>query len=537
MPPLLDILALEEKLEPASRLIVQMMRTTFDELRKQIEELQKKVEELQQERNDLKAQVDKYRQMLFGPSSEKMPPIQSEVRRVVEEEELFGNDDASNDMSPEETEDSSTQEKRETRRRKAGRKKSEEARKKNRLAKKKLPVVHQKVLVTPDQLPQGYSFDDFRDIGDGETIRRLEHVKEHLVLVEYSIQRLASKDGDHLITATSPTSVIEGGAYGPGVYAHTVVSKCVDSLPLYRISAIFARSGYRIARSTLCGLFHRAADLLKPIADRLLKIACSDPYLAADETRIPIQQPGACRTGWIWTFVSKDVIAYAFTEQREGRLPEDLLEGTSGFLQVDAAAIYDSSCKDQQRTRAGCLAHGRRYFFEARHERPDEATQILDLIIQIYIVEYQAAEQNILGTDAHLHLRQTVSLDLLNKIKELVDKEHPNNAPKSLMGKATTYFRNQYPTFEVLMTDPKLRLDNNLSENALRIIALGRKVFLFVGHDVAAQHLAILQTIMSTCRIHDVNPYEYVKDVLIRIQHHPMSKLDELLPQNWQPSL
>ena len=549
MPPFKDILELEEKLEPAARLLVKMMRDSFEKLNEQLAELREQIAQLRQERDQiskerdqisqerdgLKAQVDQYRQMLFGRSSEKMPPIQDEVRRIVEEDELFGNQNDTDEVS-EKPPASETKEERQKRRRKTGRKRSKKARKRNRLAKKNLPIRHETIVVTEDQLPEDYCLDDFRQLGDGEVIRRLEHVKEHLVVVEYKIQRMASKDGKHIITAPSPPSVIEGGFYGAGVYAHIVVSKCVDSLPLYRISKIFERSGFAIARSTLCDMFHRTAELLKPISDRLLELACSAPYLSADETRIRIQQQGGCRTGWIWTFVSQQVIAYAFTERRQGHLPEKILDGTAGYLQVDGTAIYDSSCDENGRTRVGCLGHARRYFFKARKECPELAEKILKLISKLYYVEYQAAERGILETAEHLKLRQDHSADLLNKIKELAEQEQPNHTPKSKMGKAITYFLNQWPTFEVMMTDPKLRLDNNLSENALRIIALGRKVFLFVGHHVAGDNLACLQTIVSTCRLHQVNPYEYIKDVLLRIQTHPASKLDELLPQNWQPN-
>lgn len=535
MPPLKDILELEEQLEPTARLLVRMMRESFNKLEKQLKGLHKQIEELRQERNELKEQNAEFRRMLFGSSSEKMPPIADEVRRVVEEQELFGKDAAGANDSPD-SGTPETAEERETRRRKEGRKKSKKARVQNLLAKKNLPIKHETIVVTEEQLPDGYCLDDFREVSDGEVIRRLEHVKEHLIVVEYRIQCLASKDGEHIITAPSPPSVIEGGSYGPGVYAHTVVSKCIDSLPLYRINKIFGRSGYAIARSSLCNIFHRAAELLEPISKRLLEIACSSHYLSADETRLRVQQNGGCRTGWVWTFVSKSAVAYVFTEGREGHLPENLLEGTSGFLQVDGAAIYDSSCEEKGRTRVGCLGHARRYFFKAQKQNPELVTKILKLFTRLYLVEYKAAEQNILGTKEHLKLRQNESLDLLKEIKKIATEEKPNHTPKSKMGKAITYFTNQWSTFEVIMTDPKLRLDNNLSENALRIIALGRKVFLFSGHDVGAKNLASLQTIMSTCQLHQVNPYEYVKDVLIRIQTHPASKIDELLPQNWQPT-
>jgi transposase len=174
-------------------------------------------------------------------------------------------------------------------------------------------------------------------------------------------------------------------------------------------------------------------------------------------------------------------------------------------------------------------------FFKALPNTP-EAREVLDQIVELYKVEYVAAELGILGTDDHLALRRRRSRRILNRLKKQLEKEKPKHLPEGPMGRAITYAQNQWSTLEVFLTDPKLRLDNNLSENSLRIMALGRKNFLFVGHDVAGDNLAALQTIVATCRLHGVNPYDYIRDVLIRVQSHPASRLDELLPFNWKAS-
>src|SRR5690606_37473563 len=131
--------------------------------------------------------------------------------------------------------------------------------------KRRLPVITQQVHVTPDQLPAGYDSSDFRRVGGGTAVRRYEHVREHIVAIEYVLETLASVDGQHIVAANSPPTVQDGGHYGPGVYARVVVGKTDDSLPMNRIAKIFARDGAPIARSTLCSLFHRAAELCLPI--------------------------------------------------------------------------------------------------------------------------------------------------------------------------------------------------------------------------------------------------------------------------------
>jgi transposase len=529
-----DIAALEKQLEPA-------VRAVFVVLRKTNEELTESNKALTEEVSRLTAQVAKFQKMLFGRKSEKLPPIQSEVRRVVEAEELFGQDGVGESDAEKESGTDEAAEEEKKRRRKCGRAKSEPERKKNRKLRENLPVIHERVLVKVEDLPEGYTLDDFREVGpNGEAkniIRRIEHVREHLVVVEYELQTMASKDNEHIITALAPPSVIDGGHYGPSVYAHDVVSRCEFSLPHNRLGKMLGFSGYPISRSTLTSLYHRSAELLKPIYDRLFEITRHDPYVSADETGLAIQEKGGCVKGWVWMMLSINAIVYYFSESRGGKIAKKLLGDTIGYLQIDGYSGYNQICDEENggRIRVGCWSHLRRLFFEALSEL-SENRKVLEWIVELYRIEYRAAELDILGTLDHLALRQKLAVPIMNKIYNWIIDKKAVMPPKGATGKAITYAENQWKALSVYLTDARIRLDNNLSENALRIIALGRKNFLFVGHEEAGQNLAILQTITSTCRLHNVDAYEYIKDVLIRIQTHPASKIDELLPQNWCPT-
>jgi transposase len=522
-----DIKALEKQLDPA-------LRAVFSLLRKTNEELTESNKKLTEEVSRLTSQVAKFQKMLFGPKSEKLPPIDSEVRRAIEAEELMGNGDTDADKQTESAKEATA------RRRKQGRAKSESKRKKTRALRKNLPVVHEKVVVKTDELPNGYTIDDFREVGkngDGSNIiKRIEHVREHLVVVEYELQTLVSNDNEHIITASAPPSVVEGGHYGPGVYAHDVVSRCEFSLPHNRLGKMLSFSGYPISRSTLTSLFHRSAELLKPIYDRLFEITRNDPYVAADETGLRIQKKGGCKKGWVWMMLSGNAIVYYFSESRGGKIAQKLLGETSGYLQVDGYSSYNKICDDENggRVRIGCWSHLRRLFFDALGELSENRI-VMEWILELYRIEYKAAELDVLGTMDHLALRQKYAVPIMDKIDEWITEKRKVMPPKGATGIALTYVENQWESLCVYLTDPTIRLDNNFSENALRIIALGRKNFLFVGHEEAGQNLAILQTITSTCRLHNVDPYEYIKDVLIRIQTHPASKIDEILPKNWKP--
>lgn len=507
LPPDLD--ELEAQLEPSARYVVKVLRQALEDLKSQNAILSEQLAQMQR--------------MLFGKRSEKLPPIESEVRRTLHKDELTVEGEPMPKEEP----------KRSHEIRRITRKKSEPERRVRRKLRKNLPVVHEKINVMNEDLPVGAVIDDFREICNGDVIRRVEHVREHLVVVEYQLQTLASKKDDTIIKAKAPLAVVPGGHYGPGVYAHVITAKCADSLPLYRIERMLERAGCPIARSTLCQIFHRGAELLEPIYKRILERAKNDPYLHADETTLKVQQRGTCLTGWIWAILSKDAIAYAFDKTRKGEVAERLIGGTEGYLVIDGYAGYNGVIGDSGRIRVGCWGHARRKFFEAMNAAPF-AREALDLIVELYRIEHRAAERDILGAPEHHLLRQSESKPIVELIEAWIDEHHDNFPPKSKIGKALTYATNQRKELKRFLQDPKLPLDNNFAERGLRIVAIGRKNFLFAGHEQGAQNLAVLQSITSTCRLHGVNPYEYIKDILIKTQTHPVSKVDQLMPWNWK---
>jgi len=510
MAPSLDeqIDELLPELDPAARAIVLVMR--------------KVLEDLTQQNKELREQLDTFRRMLFGPQSERLPPIESEVRRVVEEDELT----LEGEPMPEEPKERTRQ------RRRKGREKSEAKRKKKRKLRKNLPVVHELVEVSPDALPEGYTIEDFRSLGEGDKVRRVEHVAEHLIVVEYTLQKLASRDGMHIVKAQTPNQVVEGGLYGPGVYADIIINKCADSLPLYRIHERYRRTGCDIARSTLCSLFHRGASLLEPIYERMLEKLREAPLLHADETTLKLQDKPHCKKSWMWTLLTPQMVCFRFSETRAGETADNLLRGSPGTLLVDGYVGYNGSVGEEARERAGCWAHTRRKFFEAIKSTP-AAREFVDLILKLYLIEYEVAQDGELGTAKHAKRRRTDSKAVVDKFNARVLDELGKHGPKTNLGKALGYATSQRVALEAFLGDPTIPLDNNLAERVLRIIATGRKNFIFVGTPEAGQNLAILQSIIATCKLQGVNPRPYLEDVLVRVQTHPSARIDELLPANW----
>jgi transposase len=249
-----------------------------------------------------------------------------------------------------------------------------------------------------------------------EVSTEIEYLSERLTRLLHVIEKKLCPCG-HIFCGDSPERVVEGGHYGPGLYAHAVVSKCADALPLNRVAKRLGRAGLHIARSTLTDLYHRAAELLAPIHRRLVEIVVNSDYINADETSQPVMDADHCRRGFIWTFIAGGVIAYVFSANRSGDTPRRLLQGTTGALQVDGYTGYNDVCLPAGRTRYGCLAHARRYFHKARDQCPDEAAHCIKVILQLYQVEYDAAGRNILGTETHRLLRKHRSRPIMEEWK------------------------------------------------------------------------------------------------------------------------
>jgi transposase len=212
-----------------------------------------------------------------------------------------------------------------------------------------------------------------------------------------------------------------------------------------------------------------------------------------------------------------------------------VLGDTLGKLVVDGYSGYNKVTVPGGRERAGCLAHLCRKFFEAQSTAPEAAKTAMDYILDVYRIERAALEANLLGTPEHLEMRQTQSRAVMEAFKAWLDLEQARQLPKSPIGEAIGYALGQWDALTLFLTDPHLPIDNNASERALRVAALGRKNFLFVGHDEAGENLAGLYSLIATCEANEVNPVHYLADVLLRVQTHPASRIDEILPHNWSP--
>ncbi|ATB48573.1 IS66 family transposase [Corallococcus macrosporus] len=379
--------------------------------------------------------------------------------------------------------------------------------------------------------------ENLRPLGKGRTSVLYEYVPSRFEKQVHVQEVLACTCGRGVVTAPPPAKVVDRGEYGPGFLAHVVTSKCADAMPLHRLAQRVERSGVPMSRSTLTDLFHQAASVLLPLSQHLLQCIASADVVWADETPLRVLDVKKTKLGYLWTFLTQNeagqwLIGYRFSMGRASKTPKEVLGGTRGALVVDAYTGYNAVTLPQGRVRVGCWAHVRRRFFDALATAP-EAREAMDFILELYRVEAQAREADMVRTAAHRELRQVHSAPVLARLHAWLEAQAPRHPPKSPLGQAISYALKQWEALTRFVENERLPLDNNRSEAALRKAALGRKNFLFVGHEVAGENLAGLYALVATCEANQINPEAYLADVLLRVQMHPNSRIGELLPHEW----
>jgi transposase len=381
---------------------------------------------------------------------------------------------------------------------------------------------------------------EFTPLGEGKLTEMYELVAARVERLLHVQEKQRCRCGEFIVTADPPDKVFDKTRFGPTFMAQVAVSKCADSIPLYRQAKAWRRAGVPVNDSTLGDLFHATARASNVLYERLLALVAANPLVLADETKMPVLAKGKTRTAWIWDFIARDedektLIAYVYSNSRSGETPVRVLADTVGKLLVDGYIVYDQVTIPGGRERAGCLAHVRRKFFDALSTAPAEAREAMAFILDLYRVEHAAWAAGVEHTLSHLAMRQERSRPVMDAFHAWLKAEQPRHLPKGPIGDAIKYAINQWDALSLFLTDPALPLDNNESERALRVCALGRKNFLFVGSDGAGENLAGLYSLIATCEANGVNPVEYLADVLIRVQTQPAKQLDELLPHRWTP--
>ena len=381
-----------------------------------------------------------------------------------------------------------------------------------------------------------------------ETSEQLEYIPANFVVLEHVRHKYACPhcnsgvcqkcDGQGQIEiAAKAAEGVAGCLAGPGLLAHVITSKLADHLPLYRLEQIVSRQDVHLSRSTLSGWMNAAAKVLQPLY-RLMcdRVKLSD-VLHTDDTTVPIQHEGHCRQGRLWTYLGDEqhpYIVYDYTPTRASSGPLAWLGNWKGFLQADAYAGYDKLFAQGRVIEVACWAHARRKFFDARESDPARALWMLEMIRRLYAVEDQAAEQQ---AQDRLALRQSQSMPVLKQIHLWLIEQQTQVLPKSPIAGAIGYCLNQWPALLIYTTDARLSIDNNVSERALRRVAIGRKNWLFAGHDESAQGQAVLWSLIASAQRHGLDVQLYLRSVLAYLPGLSQSDLPDYLPDAWKRDL
>jgi transposase len=319
--------------------------------------------------------------------------------------------------------------------------------------------------------------------------------------------------------------------------AFVLTAKYCDHLPLYRLENIFARQGLEISRSTLCGWVASASELLAPIFDDLRRSVLSSKVLHGDDTPVLCLENshgGGRKQGYLWVYVGdRDEVVYDFTLSRGRDGPNQFLREWKGKLQVDGHTSWEDLFARGDVVEAGCWAHARRYFFDAAPSDTARATRMLALIQRMYAVEREAKDAE-LDADKRGDLRREQTRPILAEIRALLDELAPQALPKSDLGRAIGYANNQWNALVRFADDGELAIDNNSAERGMRDVAVGRKNWLFTGSPEGGRRAALLYSLINSCKLQKLDPFEYMRDVIDRVSTHPASRVAELTPRGWK---
>lgn len=358
-----------------------------------------------------------------------------------------------------------------------------------------------------------------------------------MVVPVYNRPTARKAGGNELIKASLPARAINRCLADPALLAHVTVDKLVDHKPLNRQLESFKRNGIVLAYSTIADWICLVAKVLSPLGTILLKEMYEYNYWHADETTIAVldkTKEKETHRGYYWSYLTGDgrLIYYDYQPGRDGERPLSILSNFKGHLQADGYAVYDElPLKDI--IVFYCMAHARRKIYDAQNNNQELATHALEEIGKLYRIEAKCKDEQ-LNEEQIKQRRQEESLPILKELGEWMIAEYKKLRPQTPIAKAFAYSIKRWEKLSLYATTGNLHIDNNPIERCMRSIAVGRKNYLFCGSHEAAARAGLLYSLLVTCKLNDVNPYEWLKDVLSRdLNETPINHIKNLLPHNW----
>lgn len=366
----------------------------------------------------------------------------------------------------------------------------------------------------------------------GEVVTEiLEYTPGKLFVKQYVRPKYVQNE--EILIGELPSLPIPQGNAGPSLLSQLLIAKFVDHLPFYRQVQQFKREGIKIPESTINGWFGATCRLLEPLYETLKKKVQQSHYIQADETPIPVKsshKKGAMDKGYHWVYHSpqEKLVCFDYRNSRSREGPAVFLQEFSGTLQTDGYGAYDKFNEHPKITLLGCMAHARRKFEQALENDREGAEHAMGIIRQLYAIERAGRE---LSPQERHALRQEKSVPLLNSFLHWIEEQKTKVMPKSAMGKAVYYTYSQWHKLKRYVESGHHHIDNNLVENTIRPVALGRKNYLFAGSHQAAGWAAMLYSFLGTCKLNGVEPRQWLTNTLTDIQDTKLTDLHTLLPQ------
>ena len=387
--------------------------------------------------------------------------------------------------------------------------------------------------------PEGVDTFALKRIGE-EITEELEYEEAKLYVNKYirpKYVKKAAEDITQVFIAELPSRIIPKGIPGVGLLSHIIVSKFIDHLPIYRIRRQLKRSGVDISESTINDWIKAVVYLLEPLYTIQRARILGRDYLMVDETTIRVLdklKKGKSHTGYHWVYydpLGREVF-YEYRRGRNSQFPQETLKDFAGYLQTDGYSGYREIGRRDKVIALACFAHARRKFEKALDNDRKRSVWMLKRIRYLYMVERRAGDDGLSHKERYA-FRQRHSIRQLKKMRQWLLKNKAEVLPKSSIGQAIDYTLNLWSRLIRYVEDGRLEIDNNLVENSIRPIAIGRKNYLFAGSHNGARWAAILYTLMATADLQGLEPKSWLKELLIKLPDYPINKLEDLLPANW----
>lgn len=493
------------------------------------------IENLQVRIKELTAQVAWLNRQLFGRKSEKLPVYDPNMP------DLFAGEFAEVRRQADEKRDEAVE--------KIGKESAEDKKRKrqNRKMVEDLPVLETEVIE-----PTGVDLSMYRRIGE-EVTKVVRHKPGMLYVKEIIRPKYALKDNTQLppegqkgvVIAPMPLMPVDKCIADTSLLAEILLQKYEYHVPFYRQIQQYRHLGMKgLTESTLDGWFKKTVELLDPLYEALKREVFSCDYIQADETTVPVvnKEKHKADKEYLWmvrSVMEKLVIFHYDKGSRAGAVIESLANQYhfKGYLQCDGFAGYEKAFKTNPDVRLlNCLVHIRRHLEQALDENKDMAGHGLAQIQHIYGIEH-CCDKADLSYDERRAKRQELARPIMEAMKAWMEAESVKYSPRSQAGKAITYAYTRWDNMMRCLEDGRLLWDNNLAENVIRPITLGRKNYLFCGNHEAAVSMSIVCSLLATCKSHNVNPRDYLNDIIARMPYHKKATHEELLdllPHRWE---